>query len=254
MIRKSNIVFAAIAVMFMFSFGAVSKAKAVDAAPGEGLYVGLFMGHGTGIVQAKVATLATVNGGVITDQTYETDRGGLGLSGIQGGGWAGWGIKTADDLYFGTEVSFAGSDEEIKLTSTADLVDGEVSSAITSASAKRNWVAGGAVRVGYYVNKDTLFALSGGVAVSQFDVSIGDDDNTYYAGGPQMGASITTNLSKIDPNLGLRVEFVYTDYLTAELNGFDSGNVNGTGTSGKSNDSELTGHDSAGRIGVTYRF
>jgi hypothetical protein len=254
MIRKSNIVFAAIAVMFMFSFGAVSKAKAVDAAPGEGLYVGLFMGHGTGIVQAKVATLATVNGGVITDQTYETDRGGLGLSGIQGGGWAGWGIKTADDLYFGTEVSFAGSDEEIKLTSTADLVDGEVSSAITSASAKRNWVAGGAVRVGYYVNKDTLFALSGGVAVSQFDVSIGSDDNTYYAGGPQVGGSITTNLSKLDPNLGLRLEFVYTDYLTAESNGFDGASVNGTGTSGSNNNSELTGSDSAGRIGLTYRF
>ena len=253
MIQKRNIVWAAMAVMFLSSFGAVSKAKA-DAAPGEGFYVGAFMGHGTGIIQAKVNTLAANKNDQTTAATYDTDRGGLGLSGIQGGGWAGWGIKTADDLYFGTEVSFAGSDEEIKLTSTADLVDGEVSSAITSASAKRNWVAGGAVRVGYYVNKDTLFALSGGVAVSQFDVSIGDDDNTYYAGGPQMGASITTNLSKIDPNLGLKLEFVYTDYLTAESNGFEGNNVNGAGTSGKGNDSELTGHDSAGRIGITYRF
>ena len=229
------------------------NAKA-DAAPGEGFYVGAFIGHGTGIIQAKVNTLASTAGGVTTDQTYETDRGGLGLSGIQGGGWAGWGIKTADDLYFGTEMSFAGSDEKIELTSTADLVDGEVSSPITSASAKRNWVAGGSVRVGYYVNKDTLFALSGGVAVSQFDVSIGSDDNTYYAGGPQMGASLTTNLSKIDPNLGLRLEFVYTDYLTAESNGFDGSSVNGSGSSPSGNNSELTGSDQAGRIGLTYRF
>jgi hypothetical protein len=252
MIQKRNMVWAVMAVMFL-SFGAVSKAKA-DAAPGEGFYVGAFMGHGTGIIQAKVNTLATTNGGVTTDETYETDRGGLGLSGIQGGGWAGWGIKTADDLYFGTEMSFAGSDEKIELTSTADLVDGEVSSPITSASAKRNWVAGGSVRVGYYVNKDTLFALSGGVAVSQFDVSIGSDENTYYAGGPQMGASITTNLSKLDPNLGLRLEFVYTDYLTAESNGFDGASVNGSGASGSKNNSELTGSDQAGRIGLTYRF
>ena len=251
---KRNILFAAFAVMFLSSFGAISKAKA-DAAPGEGFYVGAFIGHGTGVLQAKVNTLAI--GGTVQQSpaaTYETDRGGLGLSGIQGGGWAGWGIKTADDLYFGTEMSFAGSDEKIKLTSSADLSDGETSAAITSASAQRNWVAGGSVRVGYYVNKDTLFALSGGIAVSQFDVSIGDDDNTYYAGGPQMGASITTNLSKIDPNLGLRVEFVYTDYLTAESNGFDGPNVNGAGTSGSNNDSELTGSDQAGRIGLTYRF
>jgi hypothetical protein len=253
MILKRNIVFAAMVVMFLSSFGAISKAKA-DAAPGEGFYVGAFMGHGTGIVEAKVATLAANNNDQVTAATYETDGGGLGLTGIQGGGWAGWGIKTADDLYFGTEVSFAGSDEEIKLTSSADISDGETSTAITSASAKRNWVAGGAVRVGYYVNKDTLFALSGGVAVSQFDVSIGDDDNTYYAGGPQMGASITTNLSKLDPNLGLRLEFVYTDYLTAETNGFEGANVNGRGTSADNNDSELTGSDSAGRIGLTYRF
>ena len=253
MIQKRNIVWAAMAVMFLSSFGAVSKAKA-DAAPGEGFYVGAFMGHGTGIIQAKVNTLAANKNDQTTAATYDTDRGGLGLSGIQGGGWAGWGIKTADDLYFGTEMSFAGSDEKIKLTSSADLSDGETSAAITSASAQRNWVAGGSVRVGYYVNKDTLFALSGGVAVSQFDVSIGDDDNTYYAGGPQMGASVTTNLSKIDPNLGLRLEFVYTDYLTAESNGFDGSNVNGRGTSGDNNNSELTGSDQAGRIGLTYRF
>ena len=35
---------------------------------------------------------------------YETERGGLGLSGIQGGGWLGWGIKTADDYILVAEI------------------------------------------------------------------------------------------------------------------------------------------------------
>ena len=255
MIRKRNIVFAALAVMFLSSFGAVSKAKA-DAAPGEGFYVGAFIGHGTGIVQPTVTVTDIRDGGNTSatntsnvSQTFDTDRGGLGLSGIQGGGWLGWGLKTADDLYFGTEVHFAGSDEKIKLTSSRDLA-ADNKSAITEATASRNWVSGGAVRVGYYVNKDTLFALSGGVAVSQFDVTYGSSEETYYAGGPQVGGSLETNLSKIDPNLGLRFEFAYTNYLTAEINGQNEAD----GTAGTNNDSELTGSDTAGRIGITYRF
>ena len=252
MIRKRNIVWAAIAVMFLSSFGAVSKAKA-DAAPGEGFYVGAFIGHGTGIIQPTVTVLQAQNSSG-TDKgtgahTFDTDRGGLGLSGIQGGGWLGWGLKTADDLYFGTEVHFAGSDEKIKLTSSRDLA-ADNNSAITDASAERNWVSGGAVRVGYYVNKDTLFALSGGVAVSQFDVSYGSSNETYYAGGPQVGGSLETNLSKIDPNLGLRFEFTYTNYLTAQINGQNGAD----GEASDNNDSELTGSDTAGRIGITYRF
>ena len=250
MIRKRNIVFAALAVMFLSSFGAVSKAKA-DAAPGEGFYVGAFIGHGTGIIQPTVRVIDADAGGAqgSTSQTFDTDRGGLGLSGIQGGGWLGWGLKTADDLYFGTEVHFAGSDERIELTSNLDIA-ADNQTAITSATAERNWVSGGAVRVGYYVNKDTLFALSGGVAVSQFDVTYGSSEETYYAGGPQVGGSLETNLSKIDPNLGLRFEFAYTNYLTAEINGQNEAD----GTAGTNNDSELTGSDTAGRIGITYRF
>ena len=252
MIQKRNIVFAALAVMFLSSFGAVSKAKA-DAAPGEGFYVGAFIGHGTGIIQPTVTVLQAQNSSGLDKgtgpHTFDTDRGGLGLSGIQGGGWLGWGLKTADDLYFGTELHFAGSDEKIKLTSSRDLA-ADNNSAITSATAERNWVSGGAVRVGYYVNKDTLFALSGGLAVSQFDVSYGTSQETYYAGGPQVGGSLETNLSKIDPNLGLRFEFTYTNYLTAQINGQNGAD----GEASNNNDSELTGSDTAGRIGVTYRF
>jgi len=251
MIRKRNIVFAAMAVMFLSSFGAVSKAKA-DAAPGEGFYVGAFIGHGTGIIQPTVTVIDADNGGAQggASQTFDTDRGGLGLSGIQGGGWLGWGLKSADDLYFGTELHFAGSDEKIKLTSSLDIAATN-NGAITDATAERNWVAGGSARIGYYVNKDTLLAFSGGVAISQFDVSYGSSKETYYAGGPQVGGSLETNLSKIDPNLGLRFEFTYTNYLTAEINGQDD---TGTNPASNNNDSELTGTDTAGRIGITYRF
>lgn len=163
-------------------------------------------------------------------------------------------MKTADDLYFGVEISGAGSDEKIRLKSSIDIIDNNSATPLTSATAKRNWVAGGALRVGYYVNNETLFALSGGVAVSQFGVDIGSTNDTFYAGGPQVGASITTTLSKLDPNLSLRMEFVYTDYLTAEINGINGLSTNAASSAGENNDSSLTGHDSAGRIGVTYRF
>jgi hypothetical protein len=243
--QKKTIFLTAAALMLALSFVATPKANA-DTAPGEGFYTGAFVGYGSGIIQAKVTSLATAQGAGRRG-TFESDRGGLGLSGIQGGGWFGWGMKTADDLYFGAEASFAGSDEKIKLTSSVGIQDND-GQAITSATAKRNWVGGGALRVGYYVNTQTLFSLTGGVAVSQFDVDIGTDTQQYYAGGPQVGAQVETQLSKIDPNLSLRMEFVYTDYLTADINGMD-----GVGQ-GSGNDSELTGSDSAGRIGVAYRF
>lgn len=243
---------AATGIILAASLMAAAPAHADGNAPGESFYAGAFLGHGTGIVQAKTNLLSNGEGDT-TATTFDTDRGGLGLSGIQGGGWLGWGMKTADDLYFGVEVSFAGSDEQIKLTSSRNIA-ADNQSEVTSATAERNWVGGGALRVGYYVNSETLFALSGGVAASQFDVKIGDSSQTYYAGGPQVGGSITTRLSKVDPNLSLRMEFVYTNYLTADINGQDGGGINSVGTSSSNNDSELTGHDTAGRIGLTYRF
>lgn len=239
----------------------VSTNAQAQSAPGEGAYLGAFLGHGTGILSAKarvfdVSSSGNANRG--SEATFESTRGGLGLSGIQGGGWFGFGLKTADDLYFGIEGSFAGSEEKIELTSSTGLQEdgaaaGENTNTITKITAERNWVGAGALRVGYYVNKDTLFALSGGVAVSQFDVAIGSSKETYYAGGPQVGGSITTNLTKIDPNLSLRMEVVYTNYLTADINGQD-GITRGTGVASNDNDSELTGNDTAGRIGLTYRF
>ena len=243
------ILFVAAAFMLAASFVVAPKAKAEGSAPGEGFYTGAFLGYGSGIVQADITTNATARGAGRRG-TFKTDRGGFGLAGIQGGGWLGWGMKTADDLYFGVEVSGAGSDEKFKLTSSVALQDND-GDTITSATAKRNWVAGGNLRVGYYVNTETLFSLTGGIAISQFDVTIGCDSDTHYAGGPQVGAQVETKLSKLDPNLSLRMEFVYTDYLTANVGSANGvGQVDGAGR-GKS---ELTGSDSAGRIGITYRF
>jgi hypothetical protein len=248
--HKKTSIFAAAALMIAASFVASPNAKA-ETSPGEGFYVGAFVGHGTGIIQADVTSNATARGAGRRG-TFESERGGLGLSGIQGGGWAGWGMKTADDIYLGAEASFAGSDEKIELTSSVGLQDNDGQS-ITSATAKRNWVGGAALRVGYYVNAQTLFSLTGGAAVSQFDVNIGSDSESHYAGGPQVGAQVETNLSKLDPNLSLRLEFVYTDYLTADING-----LNGVGDASSSatvlGNSQITGSDSAGRIGISYRF
>lgn len=258
--QKKTILFAATAFMIAASLVTLPKAKAADFAPGEGGYVGAFLGFGTGLVQAKVSR--TEGGTVSNDDanTYELERGGLGLSGIQGGGYAGWGLKTADDIYVGIEIGGAASDEKFELTAAnAIITDADDSQggngaalSIGKISAERNWTAGGALRVGYYVNPDTLFALKGGVAVSQFDVTIGSSKNTYYAGGPQVGGSIETRLSKLDPNLSLRIEFVYTDYLTADILGSAGQVQTGAGTGGV--DNTITGHDSAGRIGVQYSF
>ena len=242
----------ALAVMGISSLAVTSNSQAADAAPGEGAYVGAFVGFGMGVLQAKVSS-QTVNDDTVKTNAYETDRGGFGLSGIQGGGWLGYGLKTADDLYLGVELSAAASDEKIKLTTDNDITtsESENTNTITSITPSTLWTAGGARRVGYYVNGATLFSLKGGVAVSAFDVDIGSSSETYYAGGPQVGASIETRLSKVDPNLSVRMEVVYTDYLTADILGQD-GVGRSTGSFG--HNSELTGHDTAGRLGVQYSF
>ena len=259
MIQKRKSIFAAAALMFAASIVGVPNAKADGLAPGEGAYLGAFVGYGMGVLQSKVTTIDQTNA-VSSNQrsggTFENDRGGLGFEGIQGGLWTGYGFKTADDIYFGAELTGAGSDEKFELTSTIPITssadDNDNFANITSITARRMWTAGAAARLGYYVNADTLFAVKAGIAVSEFDVDIGDSSENYYAGGPTFGASIDSRISKIDPNLSLRVEFMVTNYLTADVLGRNNQANTGSGTGGY--DAELTGLDTAGRLGVTYNF
>lgn len=242
----------------ILAFSAVASVSYAEegASPGEGYYVGAFLGYGTGLAQAEVTT-NTGGRGVASRGTFETDRGGLGFAGIQGGGWLGWGMKTADDLYFGAEVEALGSDEKVELTSSVPINFGGTTGNVTSLTAQRLWQAGGAVRVGYYINDTTLFALKGGVAISQVELEIGQFSESYYIGGPQMGVNLESKLSKIDPNLSLRLEFVHTRYLeidgvnVGKFSSLNSGVAHGGGGDFKA---DLTGSDSAGRIGITYSF
>ena len=246
----------------LLSLGSANQAQSADLAPGEGAYLGAFIGYGMGLIQADVTTAARVsavtpNGEDRDSKSFEISRGGLGLEGIQGGGWAGYGVKTADDLYFGAEISGAASDEKIELKAGGGGIkastEAETTFAnITSITATRLWTAGAALRVGYYVNADTLVAVKGGFAASEFDVDIGGSSEQYYAGGPQFGGTIDTRLSKIDPNLSIRMEFLVTNYLTADVLGRAGQATRTTGGNGYA--AELTGIDTAGRVGVTYNF
>ena len=257
--RNKTLCFVAAALMLTASFLGATKAKAADLAPGEGLYMGAFVGYGMGVIQADVTANATTAASTSRDRaanTYETDRGGFGLEGLQGGGWLGYGFKTADDIYLGAEITGAGSDEKFELNTTdaikASNDDDTTFANITSISATRMWTAGVSGRVGYYINADTLVAAKAGIAVSEFDVDIGASSEQYYAGGPQFGGTIDSRISKIDPNLSIRMEFLITNYLTADVLGRDG---QGTRTGGGTGyQAELTGIDTAGRIGLTYNF
>jgi|APSaa5957512535_1039671.scaffolds.fasta_scaffold25502_2 hypothetical protein len=256
--KKIKVIIAAVAMLSLVSSSAV---YADGFAPGEGLYAGAFFGAGTGIVQPKVTT--TGAGGTNQDGTYEAAEGGLGLFGIQGGGMLGYGYK-AGDIYIGIEMDAAASDEKFELTSSTAVItsgEGGGEQSRTKVTAEKNWVAGFSARLGYYINPTTLFSVKGGVAASEFDVDDGINQDTFYGGGARFGVALDSQLAVIDPNLSLRIEYLYTDYMTAPISGIGSDTVGGNATyavgihgSGSANDSEITGSDTAGRIGLTYSF
>ena len=260
--KKIRLIMAATAILSLVASPAV---YADGFAPGEGLYMGAFVGGGMGIVQPKVATTAATaqTGSNPNDKagTFEAKEGGLGLEGIEGGVVTGYGYKMGD-LYAGLEGEMAWGDVEFELTSSVDVVlnggaqgtDAQVT--ITKVSAKKDWTGGMFGRLGYYVNPDTLFALRAGVLVSKFDVSTTGSANyseEFYGGGPSFGVSMESKLAAIDPNLNLRIGAVYTDFLTAS--------VFGIGTNTANNDADQSGHDSevtgsalSARVGLTYSF
>ncbi len=261
--KKIKLIIAAVAMLSLVSS---SAAYADGFAPGEGLYVGAFVGGGMGIVQPKVATVGgTVNSTDMNNHpghaagTFEATDGGLGLAGIEGGGMVGYGYKMGD-LYAGLEGEMASGDVKFKLTSASPItLSGSVEDGnhvtLSSVVAKKDWTGGMFGRLGYYMNSETLVAFRAGVLVSKFDVkTTGSTDysETFYGGGPSFGASMESKLSAIDPNLSLRIGAVYTDFLTASVFGLGDNVGNSTATSG--HDSEVTGSALSARIGVQYSF
>jgi len=260
--NKVKLIIAAVAMLSLVSGSTVS---ADSFAPGEGLYLGAFVGVGTGIVQPKVATNGSsassgLSSGGHPGGVFEATDGGLGLEGIEGGGTIGYGYKMGD-LYAGLEGEIAGGDVKFKLTSDTDIVlsgstaDGNLKT-LKTVEATKDWTGGMFGRVGYYVNPDTLLSLRGGVLVSKFDVKTTGDTNfseTYYGGGPSFGADLESRISAIDPNLSVRMGAVYTDFLTANVFGIGT-NTPGQGSSASGHNSEVTGSALSARVGLQYSF
>ena len=76
---------------------------------------------------------------------------------------------------------------------------------------------------------------------------------TFYGGGPSVGASLESSVTAIDPNLNLRIGAVYTDYLTAPVSGISTITATRPET-GSTTNSEITGSGLSARIGLTYSF
>ena len=224
-----------------------AAAQPVHAAPGEGPYVGGFAGYGASQVSGKVTTASISTNAA--GGTFDLAEGGLGLDGAQYGAWIGYGLRMGQ-LYGGIEVEYMGSEEEFEMTSSIAL-ELEEGTTITKISAQKNYTWGPAFRLGYYVNKDTLFAIKGGVVATEFDVNAGYQSDTYTGFGPRYGASIETALFE---NLSLRMEYVVTDYLTAPVSGIGSDNLDRARADSASPDIEVTGMDYSGRLGLVLHF
>jgi len=265
--KKVKLIIAAVAMLGLVSSSAV---YADGFAPGEGLYIGAFAGVETGLVQPKVTTNGAIAGATNDNLheggTWEINDGGLGLQGIVGGGWIGYGYKMGD-LYAGLEGEMSAGDVEFKVSGTevelgcgagcASTASATEDNTLTSVAAKKEWTGGMFGRLGYYLNPNTLLALKGGILVSKFEVTlVGTDNNLsedFYGGGPSFGASIESTLVAIDPNLSLRMGTVYTDYLTANVYGI-GGNDPTNAANRSGHNSEVTGSALSARIGLTYSF
>jgi len=248
--KKVKLIIAAVSVLSLVSSSAV---YADGFAPGEGLYIGGFGGHGSGIVQPKVTTQDLGAGpddfGVTTGEMTD---GGLGLSGVVGGAWVGYGYKMGP-LYVGFEWDFAGGGEKFKATCTGSctIYDGDSGTKnLTQVEAEVKFTTSGGGRIGYYLNSNTLLALRGGIAASKFDVKTNTDSSNYYGGGPAFAASLQSTLADIDPNLSMRLEYLFVDYMTAAVTGWGD-------TMNPRQDhrgDEVTGQLYQGRIGLAYSF
>jgi hypothetical protein len=246
--KKVKLIIAAAAILSLVSS---SAAYADGYAPGEGLYIGAYFGHTAGHLSAK--GLYQDFGGQIN--THELTEGGVGLAGVEGGGYVGYGYKMGD-LYIGFEGGVAAGGAKFEATSDkaieVDSAGGDVDSqdyTFSKVSAEAQYTANVGGRLGYYLNPDSLLTISGGMAASEFDATWGAFSETYYAGGPRFSAAIESRLGAIDPNLSVRVETHFTDYMKASVNAIGTQQ----GRDGL-NDTEVSGQAYGGRIGLQYSF
>jgi hypothetical protein len=247
--KKINIIIAAVA---MLSLAASPAVYADGFAPGEGMYLGAFVGHSAGHVSAKVTGTDYSAVGVDTTNTLEITDGGLALNGVEGGGWIGYGYKMGD-LYVGFEGDFAGGGGKFKIKSDEALLttNGGVTAAdLSEVSAEMKWSGGASGRIGYYINDDTLFAIRGGISAAKFDTKFADETETFYGGGPAFGASLQSRLSAIDPNLSVKLAANYVDYMTAAVSGLGTMDEDQDG----GNNAEVSGAVYGARLGFVYSF
>ena len=250
--KKVKLIIAAVAMLSLVSSSAV---YADGFAPGEGLYIGGYFGHTAGHMSAKVVS-TDYNFPTTTTRstnTHELTEGGVGLSGTEGGGYMGYGYKMGD-LYIGVEGGYAWGGAKFEATSTKDI---EVSASgddtndytFNKVSAEAKYTANLGGRIGVYLNPDSLLTFGGGVTASEFDATWGAFSETYYAGGGRFSAAIDSRLSAIDPNLSVRIEAHFTDYMKASVNAIGTSQ----GRDGM-NDSEVSGQAYGSRIGLQYSF
>jgi len=253
--RKFNL---AIVLAAFVSMVSLPSAYAADYAPAEGLYIGAFVGHGAGNVKAKVFADGK-NAATDPDVTAEIKDGGIGLEGMEGGIYVGYGYK-AGDLYIGLEGDYSAGGPEFKIETDRDVALGTRSPGgkdvwadhlvTQKISVDTEYTVGGGGRLGYYLNEDTLFSVKGGVAASKAEVVVASSlSEDYWIGGPRVGLSLESRIAAVDPNLSLRLSWDYTDYITAPVSGIStlkSGN-------GEYN-SEVTGAAYNARVGLTYSF
>jgi len=256
--KKIKLIIAAAA---MLSLAASPAVYADGFAPGEGMYLGAFVGHSAGHVSAKVTGTdysatggdgGTTIGGAESTNTLEIKNGGLALNGVEGGGWIGYGYKMGD-LYVGFEGDFAGGGGKFKITSGEAIITengGTTAANLSEVSAEMQWSGGASGRIGYYINADTLFAIRGGISAAKFDTKFADQTESFYGGGPAFGASLQSRLSAIDPNLSVKLAANYVDYLTAPVYGIGTMQ----GGSAQSTNSEVSGAAYNARLGIVYSF
>mgnify|MGYP003960363249 FL=1 len=257
--KKIKLIMAATAILCLTASPAV---YADGFAPGEGMYLGAFVGHAAGHVSAKVVTnerSGIIGSGdtTLTTTTIDITDGGLAINGMEGGGWIGYGYKMGD-MYIGFEGDFAGGGGKFEVTSdqpiqvrkdrtTAEASTGRIN--ITGASAEMKWSGGAAGRLGYYVNPDTLFTVKAGISAAKFDVEYGAESESFYGGGPRFGAALESRLSAIDPNLSVKLAANYVDYMTAPVSVI--GNINNGGSDANA---EVSGAAYNARLGIQYSF